>query len=131
MHSFYTKGLPCPANYNPADFYIHTLATVPGQEVQSRQTIYEICDNFHNTTEGRDLLKTVQESHMAIENEGNHQAVVKVRSPYKASWWAQFLALLWRSWITVIREPAVIRVKAFQTLVRSSNNSAYFYFMES
>ena len=117
MYSFYIKGLPCPANYNPADFYIHTLATVPGQEVQSRQAIYEICDNFKASQNGHELFETIQKSYSAVDYVEHNQDAMKVHSPYKASWWAQFLALLWRSWLTVIREPIVLRVKAFQTLV--------------
>lgn len=39
------------------------------------------------------------------------------RSPYKASWWTQFRAVLWRSWISLIKEPMVIRVRIIQTVV--------------
>ena len=36
-------GLACPQDYNPADFYIHTLAIVPGDEIESRNRI-KVCD---------------------------------------------------------------------------------------
>ena len=39
------------------------------------------------------------------------------RSPYKASWFAQFGAVFWRSVLTVLREPAILRAKAFQSIV--------------
>ena len=32
-------GYACPQDYNPADFYIHTLAIVPGEEEKSRDRI--------------------------------------------------------------------------------------------
>ena len=38
-------------------------------------------------------------------------------SPYKASWWEQFLALLWRSWLSVIKEPLVVKVRLIQTVM--------------
>jgi hypothetical protein len=47
------------------------------------------------------------------------QALDTKRSPYKASWWAQLRAVLWRSWISIIKEPILIKVRILQTLVSS------------
>nr|QST15003.1 ABCG2-like1 protein [Diaphanosoma celebensis] len=112
---FSSMGLPCPPNYNPADFYIHTLATVPGQEQESRNRIKEICNGFESSEMGQSILRTARENKRDAKYEIENQND-KVRSPYKASWFSQFRAVLWRSWISVIREPAVLRVKAFQTI---------------
>ena len=38
-------------------------------------------------------------------------------SRYGASWMQQFVSVLWRSWVTNIRDPMVLRVKFFQTIV--------------
>lgn len=43
------------------------------------------------------------------------------QSVYKASWFGQFKALLWRSFISNIREPMIIRVKLTQYLVCASD----------
>ena len=40
------------------------------------------------------------------------------KSPYKASWWSQMRAVLWRSWISILKEPLLIKVRILQTLVR-------------
>ena len=32
-------GFTCPANYNPADFFIQTLAIVPGQEMERKARV--------------------------------------------------------------------------------------------
>lgn len=40
-----------------------------------------------------------------------------MRSPYKASWCEQFRAVLWRSWLAVIKEPIFIKVRLLQTIV--------------
>lgn len=40
------QGYECPATYNPADFFIHTLAVTPGAEETSRVAIKRICDHF-------------------------------------------------------------------------------------
>lgn len=36
---------------------------------------------------------------------------------YQASWGTQFLALLWRSWLSVRKEPQLVRVRVLQTAV--------------
>ena len=37
--SFCSTGYPCPMNFNPADFYIQTLAVVPGRDEECRDRI--------------------------------------------------------------------------------------------
>ena len=117
---FSSKGLPCPPNYNPADFYIHTLATVPGQEEESKKKSREICDAYNSSEAGQQILANVQANRSlhSIESQEFALAEVKVnRTPYKASWFAQFRAVFWRSVISVFREPVVLRVKIAQTIV--------------
>lgn len=41
----------------------------------------------------------------------------KKLSPYKISWLAQFRAVLWRSWISYIKDPFVLRIRIVQTIV--------------
>lgn len=40
MEFFSDVGYPCPENYNPADFYVHTLAIVPGNEEECREKVH-------------------------------------------------------------------------------------------
>lgn len=117
---FANQGIPCPPNYNPADFYIHTLATIPGQEIESRKKIKAICDVFESSDSGQLVLKQVQANRSlnSSQSQGLDLAPVKIkRSPYKASWFAQFRAVLWRSTLTVLREPSILKAKGFQTVV--------------
>ena len=46
-------------------------------------------------------------------------ATEKSKSPYKASWGAQMNALMWRSWLSVIKEPLIVKVRIAQTIVSS------------
>merc|ERR1719282_848131 len=39
------------------------------------------------------------------------------KSPYKASWFSQFSALMWRSFLSVIKEPLIVKVRIAQTIV--------------
>lgn len=112
--------MPCPANYNPADFYIHSLAVVPGHEVESRKKIKAICDVFETSDGGQLVLQQVKSNRSlnSSQSQGLDLAPVEVkRSPYKASWFAQFRAVLWRSALTVLREPSILRAKGFQAIV--------------
>lgn len=36
---YFRLGKECPSSFNPADFYIHALAILPGQEEESRKQI--------------------------------------------------------------------------------------------
>uniref|UniRef100_A0A0P5KYT2 Protein white n=1 Tax=Daphnia magna TaxID=35525 RepID=A0A0P5KYT2_9CRUS len=116
---FSAQGMPCPPNYNPADYYIHTLATVPGQEIESRKKSKEICDAYESSQAGQQILEIVKANRSFKLSESQEFPLDEVnvrKSPYKASWFAQFRAVFWRSLISVLREPAVLRVKAFQTI---------------
>ena len=122
---FALKGLSCPPNYNPADFYIHILATVPGQEEESKKKNREICDAYSSSEAGQQILKIAQANRSlnSTESQEFELAEVKVnRTPYKASWIAQLRAVFWRSVISVFREPVVIRVKIIQTIVSFTVN---------
>lgn len=125
---FSSQGLPCPPNYNPADFYIHTLAIVPGQEDETRQKSKAICNNYDASDYGRQVMEKIALNHpkdgqpQSSLNEGDN---TMKKSPYKANWFAQFRAVLWRSVLSVIREPNVLQVKLFQTIVSIMNLKLY------
>lgn len=116
--TFFTSlEAPCPTNYNPADFYVEHLAVVPGREPESREKIQKICDAF-----------AVSEYSIKISNEicmlergANDYKLLTVNGNgtdgYRATWWTQFRAILWRSWTTVLKEPLLVRVRLLQTLV--------------
>nr|CAD7598245.1 unnamed protein product [Timema genevievae] len=102
---FQQMGAACPSNYNPADYFIQLLAVIPTREDSCKQTIELICDNFQNSEIGLKI-------HHDTEPRTDLQ-----RSPYKASWWAQMRAVLWRSWMATMKEPVLIKVRILQTLL--------------
>ncbi|XP_071526746.1 protein white isoform X2 [Panulirus ornatus] len=118
-YQFFNRiGLPCPPNYNPADFFISTLAVQPGKEESCKKAITMICDEFIKSEEGINIERAVRENSKEVEPEGyDSQSDVEVRkSPYKASWCTQFRNVLWRSWLEVIREPMLIKVRFIQVM---------------
>ncbi|KAH8280678.1 hypothetical protein KR018_002586 [Drosophila ironensis] len=103
-------GAQCPTNYNPADFYVQVLAVVPGREIESRERIAKICDNFAISKVARDMeqLLATKSLEKPLEQPENGYT-------YKATWFMQFRAVLWRSWLSVLKEPLLVKVRLIQT----------------
>jgi hypothetical protein len=56
----------CPENYNPADFFIHTLSVTPGDEERSRVAVKAICDQYTVSEHARAVELLVHyERHLA------------------------------------------------------------------
>ncbi|KAI5634672.1 ABC-2 type transporter domain-containing protein [Phthorimaea operculella] len=125
---FKELGAACPANYNPADHFIQLLAGVPGREEATRHTVDTVCTSFAKSELG---CRIAAEAENALFQErkissgwadaawSNVAAMRARRSPYKASWCAQFRAVLWRSWLSVTKEPMLIKVRFLQTIMVS------------
>lgn len=117
---FERLGYPCPMNYNPADYFVQTLAIVPGEEEQCRDRVKEICDAYSELEAERSKEESGYKSgDRGIERQDSFQADVlfKKRSPYKASWCRQLMALLWRSWIVNKRDVIVFRIRVMQAVI--------------
>jgi ABC-type multidrug transport system ATPase subunit len=118
LHFFSTQGMPCPANYNPADFYIFSLATVPGKETESRQKIKYVCDAYESSISAKHVKEVVQREHQEINRKDQAQGSATMKkSPYKANFFQQFSAVLWRSFLSVVRDPQILLVKASSSVV--------------
>lgn len=119
LEHFATIGLQCPENYNPADFFVHELAVVPGKEMECRKKINRICDYFEREKQNLDSLQASFHSSSfstTIRSKRNRP------SRYKTNRWQQYVALAWRSHLTVIREPALTYVRLTQALVSLIHN---------
>nr|WOD55111.1 ABCG transpoter White [Hymenopus coronatus] len=146
---FKEMGAACPSNYNPADFFIQLLAVVPTREEACRETIDMVCDSFQASEAGQRIaLETELQSEMQMkaatmtgsgwmsssgiwgEDDDPWGALEAGRSPYKASWCAQLRAVLWRSWLSVIKEPLLIKVRLLQTLMVSLLIGVIYYGQE-
>lgn len=115
---FTSLQAPCPTNYNPADFFVEKLAIVPGREDESRETVRKICDAFavsEFSNKVTDEIRKIELESKSFNGNGNGNG--NGVSNYRASWWMQFRAILWRSWLTVLKEPLLVRVRLIQTVV--------------
>ncbi|KAK9736642.1 ABC transporter [Popillia japonica] len=118
---------PCPHNYNPADYFVQLLAVVPGREESCKQAISMICDKFEKSELGLKNFQAataVQKPDYSYELWSNND---QHKSPYKASWFAQFRAVLWRSWLSVMKDPLLIKVRLLQTVLVSIMIGVIFY----
>lgn len=67
INFFSQLGHICPELYNPADFYIRTLAVVPGQEAEGRSRIKAICDSFLISESGKKLDEEIKKVFQSLE----------------------------------------------------------------
>jgi hypothetical protein len=151
MH--FSLGYPCPENHNPADFFIQTLAVRPGDEETSRYRIRKICDAFSRATDAIERQKRgnkrARKEVLALDDDDPRDYDFQAKggeetgsgdglpgyirrghglgssSPYRVPWTVQTRALLWRSWLTMVREPIIIKVRVLETIV-SDNPASYF-----
>ncbi|CAJ0580350.1 unnamed protein product, partial [Mesorhabditis spiculigera] len=107
MRFFEEAGYPCPNNYNPADMIIHTLAMVPGDEVECQKRIDRIIDTFEKNEHGQTLRQEVVSVDMKDVPPGRHQV----------SHWAQFSALSTRAFIDNWRNPSLAKAKIVQKTI--------------
>lgn len=115
-------GFPVPVNYNPSDYFISTLAIQPGNEEKCRMQSSMFCDKFGSSEPAAEVLKEIRlnETHgSGISYANGGSSAFKRQNPYKASWFAQFRALFWRSWLSTVREPLLLKVRIIQTLMVS------------
>ncbi|XP_027197959.2 protein white-like [Dermatophagoides pteronyssinus] len=119
---FQSLGFNCPLNFNPADYYLRQISIIPGSKDECLQRINRICHEFKERNENNELKNG---NHLVEESTATDLIIDKQKSKsksssstiiYKASWFEQFNALLWRSFISNIREPMITRIKFSQTL---------------
>lgn len=113
---FSSEEFRCPANYNPADFFIMTLAILPDDVDQCKHKVENVCNSFEKTNTYKNMI-TENEELAKSSNVGYKVNFDADESRYGASWFAQFRSVLWRSWVTNIRDPMVFKAKLFQSIV--------------
>nr|NP_001403473.1 protein white [Cimex lectularius] len=112
---FESLGAICPSTHNPADFYIHVLSVVPGREEDCRAMIMKICDGYCKSERGMRMKSYT--TNLTMAQSDLISSKMKKHSKYKASWLQQFVAVFWRSWISVLKDPTVLRAKMIQTIL--------------
>ncbi|XP_062517681.1 protein white-like [Corticium candelabrum] len=110
---FENLGYKCPENYNPADFFVHTLAIIPTKQKECRQRVKTLADAFRSRQNASELQQSANEQ---STEPPKIREELRAEKGFKATLLTQFTALFRRAWITNIREPNLLRVKFVQTL---------------
>ncbi|XP_069178587.1 protein white-like isoform X1 [Procambarus clarkii] len=113
---FNNLNLRCPEQFNPSDFFIDQLSVEPGKVSSSQRRIAMICDVFDASELCLAMTQDVLNNHTPHIQDSSTRTEPKDTSPYKASWCAQFQALVWRAWLEVLREPHLVRIRFFQLM---------------
>ncbi|XP_052132931.1 LOW QUALITY PROTEIN: protein scarlet [Frankliniella occidentalis] len=110
---FREQGYVCPASYNPADFFIRTLACMPGSEEASKAAVRKICDRFAVSDHARKMEMEVMQT-----ESGTYPAfVVQPAASGGAAMWPQKLWLLTgRAMLQVARDPSIQGMRLLQKL---------------
>ncbi|XP_041367140.1 protein white-like [Gigantopelta aegis] len=122
-YSFFSGlGYPCPVNFNPADFYVLTLAIIPGKEDETRKTVQTICDAFDQSEEMNEIASETeilmkQNHEKELESVLFQDAFDQSNDRYKASWVKQFRIVFWRTWMCFFRDDLLFKVRAMQSIV--------------
>lgn len=124
--------------FNPADHYVQVLAITPSSVEESRKRVSAIIQKFESSPDGETKALTIHEQKSGhtrtffpgkavaqeVEYQKTHEKNVsliekekKKTSPYKATWFQQFRALLWRSFMSVLKEPMIMQVNLLQSIV--------------
>jgi len=109
---FFSIGLPCPTNFNPADHYINRLSLIPKEEQLHEKKINFICNQYQTSSYCKAVSLYVDE-HIA-NGPTTTISHVKQLNPYKASWFQQFWALLGRSYRSMTKDPVSTSIRIFQ-----------------
>ncbi|XP_064099216.1 protein scarlet-like isoform X1 [Macrobrachium nipponense] len=131
-------GHKCPSTFNPADFFIHTLAVQPGHELRSRERIKRICDNFAVSAYAKDIDLIIQyQDNMSIQytdsgkpmpyngafgfasSSTSTESIVNIvkNVPQLPNWWIQLYWLTWRSMLDSYRNPDVHGIRILQKIL--------------
>lgn len=133
--AFFSRlGYPCPSLYNPADFFIFILAIQNGKEQECFQRSKQICDAFDASDTHARLLADADElkkkskggrfkpmeaaddddqSDVSDAEIGKH-AKMRKAARYKASWFKQLYWVTKRSATTLLRDPALLKIRLAQ-----------------
>eukprot|EP00117_Sycon_ciliatum_P003202 scpid43070/ scgid8098/ Protein white len=110
--AFARLGYPCPENYNHADFYIHTLSIIPGKEDECRARVNEITDDYQRQEEADGGLRAPLPESENLVNTLREMSHNRIQPLFTQAKW-----ILWRSFVTSMREFQVVGVQLMQTIV--------------
>ncbi|XP_022247752.1 protein white-like [Limulus polyphemus] len=114
MDFFNSLDMFCPANYNPADYFIKVLGIPPEQDIEQRESIKRICDAWENTI----TSKTLQQGNSRTDRTqivNNHFSNAFRPAPF----FTQLKILGIRSFLETYREDVLIPTMLLTVMIQS------------
>ncbi|CCD71158.2 ABC transporter domain-containing protein [Caenorhabditis elegans] len=116
--------LPIPMNFNPSDHYLATMSIRDqAEETLKKNQIGKICTTFKYSELGKSVFKEssgreVDERDRAFSEDWRRRYATTFGRPrFGASFFQQIRALTWRASKTVLREPTLLKVQTFQSII--------------
>lgn len=118
-------NMPIPMNFNPSDHYLSTMSIRNSkEEVMKKGQIERICQTFKYSENGKEIFKEssgrdVDERDRAYSEDWRRRYASSFhnRPLFGASFFQQIRALTWRASKTVLREPTLLKVQIFQSII--------------
>ena len=83
---FSNQGFNIPVHYNPADYYIKTLAVIPNQKDESLKIIDKVCTSFETSAQYKILDDEIKDSN-EMASDPNRSIKLKNSIRYKNLNW--------------------------------------------
>jgi ATP-binding cassette, subfamily G (WHITE), eye pigment precursor transporter len=112
---FETQGFPIPELYNPADHFIKTLSVMPSDRENSLIKIDKICESYLKSYSYSKNEIAINEANM-LEDNLNYDVDLSTKVQYRSNVLVQFRWLLWRSSLSVLRDPRSSYIALIQTI---------------
>ncbi len=121
-----TLDLICPPFCNPADFIIKQLSVKPTHLADSKARIALILHTWAGAIEKKvieqrmDAIAANETSRLAVDTvrgASTRHSLIFADKHYPTTFLTQSSALLWRSALTILRDPGLTRTRAGQTVV--------------
>ncbi|PAV62128.1 hypothetical protein WR25_07524 [Diploscapter pachys] len=124
-------GFPCPPYYNPADHLIRTLAVINRDRENSLKNIAKIRDGFLKSSHGQVIAEIGKADRQSTSSYSDDSLFGSDKSffsqEYAAGYFDQLMALGWRSWLTIIRDPVLLQVQLFHIIIAGLITGAVYF----
>ncbi|XP_066997954.2 protein scarlet [Anabrus simplex] len=105
INFFESQGYQCPRSYNPAEFFIRTLAVVPGSEETSRRAIKRLCDHYAVSDAAHEVDVYVRlQCHLGSSTEVTKDWDKEFKAPFSVT---KLTLLIYRSFLQIVRDPTI------------------------
>ncbi|XP_045114957.1 protein scarlet-like [Portunus trituberculatus] len=122
LQFFESQGYKCPSTFNPADYFVHTLAVFPGHEGRSQARIDTICHDYTMSPYYKQIEMIIQqEEDICLLNlkygSSYEEELFHRNTPERPGWLVQWWWLTWRALLDSYRNPTVHYIRIVKKII--------------